>query len=93
MTFKSMTLRKTHGKHHCRVCGKVVCHVCAANRIFMQVSNKFERVCNKCITDKDNREVVKIDVSLHSSLSPFMSSLMFACTDCIPRSPTLSSAL
>jgi hypothetical protein len=67
MTFKSMTLRKTHGKHHCRVCGKVVCHVCAANRIFMQVSNKFERVCNKCITDKDNRETVQIDVSLFTS--------------------------
>jgi len=60
-TFKSMTLRKTHGKHHCRACGKVVCHVCANHRIFMSVSNKFERVCTKCITVKDNREMVEVD--------------------------------
>jgi hypothetical protein len=55
MTFKSMTLRKTHGKHHCRSCGKVVCHVCAANRIYMPVSDKFERVCTKCLTEKGSR--------------------------------------
>lgn len=63
MTFKSMTLRKTHGKHHCRACGKVVCHVCAANRIYMSVSNKFERVCTKCLTDNDNRKRLDVDVS------------------------------
>lgn len=66
-TFKSMTLRKTHGKHHCRVCGKVVCHVCAANRIYMEVSNKFERVCITCIVDKGNREAIEVDASALNS--------------------------
>jgi hypothetical protein len=55
-TFKSMTLRKTLGKHHCRACGKVVCHICAANRIYMHISKRFERVCTVCLTDK-NRNV------------------------------------
>lgn len=63
MTFKSMTLRKTLGKHHCRACGKVVCHICAANRIYMSVSNKFERVCTKCLTDNENRTLLDINVS------------------------------
>ena len=70
--FKSMTLRKTHGKHHCRACGKVVCHVCSANRIFMTVSNKFERVCTKCLTDNTNREVREIDVSNNLLLTSYV---------------------
>ena len=49
-------------KHHCRACGRVVCHICSAQRIFMITSNKFERVCKECITNDGSKKDVRINV-------------------------------
>jgi len=57
MIFKTMSMRKTMGKHHCRTCGRVVCQMCSASRIYMPVSKKFERVCTSCLAKvPDNLE-------------------------------------
>lgn len=42
-------LRKEHQKHHCRMCGRVVCHACAATLLFYDVSGKRQRTCDECI--------------------------------------------
>ena len=49
VVFKSMTLRKTTAKHHCRCCGQIVCHTCGSKEVFLEVSGKFERICDSCI--------------------------------------------
>jgi len=61
MVFKSATFRRTMGKHHCRGCGKVVCHLCSSSRVYMAVSNKFERVCPDCLTANPSEQVQKVD--------------------------------
>lgn len=76
MVFKQMTLRKTHSKHHCRICGKVVCHVCAANRIYMPVSDKFERVCTHCLTNHEKTVLLSPISCLFSSKLPYMYSYL-----------------
>ena len=47
--FKTLTIRTTKKKHHCRTCGRVVCHVCSSNRCFLEKSQTYERVCNSCV--------------------------------------------
>ena len=49
IVFKSVSLRKTFQKHHCRACGRVICHYCGAKELFLEVSQKYERVCKSCI--------------------------------------------
>jgi hypothetical protein len=49
IVFKSLTLRKTLGKCHCRSCGRIVCHTCASKEIYLEVTKTFERVCEACI--------------------------------------------
>lgn len=34
-------------RHHCRMCGKCVCHDCSPN--VLQMKGKLERVCNPCV--------------------------------------------
>lgn len=34
-------------RHHCRTCGKCVCHDCSPNSL--QIMGKMERVCNPCV--------------------------------------------
>jgi len=36
-------------RHHCRTCGKCVCHDCSPNSI--QVAGSLERVCNQCVSN------------------------------------------
>ena len=47
--FKSITLRKEFAKHHCRACGRVVCHSCSTNKIIFEVSGKPGRICDECL--------------------------------------------
>ena len=47
--FKTFTLRKEFAKHHCRACGRVVCHGCSASKMFYEVSGKPERTCTDCL--------------------------------------------
>jgi len=47
--FKSLTLRKEFAKHHCRACGRVVCHSCSTNKIIFEVSGKPGRICHECL--------------------------------------------
>ncbi|ETV98657.1 hypothetical protein H310_08769 [Aphanomyces invadans] len=37
-----------YGKHHCRVCGDVVCGQCSMHRIKVKAQIKSIRTCNKC---------------------------------------------
>mmetsp|Transcript_26113 Transcript_26113/g.57824 ORF Transcript_26113/g.57824 Transcript_26113/m.57824 type:complete len:751 (+) Transcript_26113:100-2352(+) len=64
MIFKTMSMRKTMGKHHCRTCGRVVCQMCSASRIYMPVSKKFERVCTPCLVSgpaDQERETILVE--------------------------------
>ena len=47
--FHTVALRKEHAKHHCRMCGRVVCHACAATMLFYEASGKRQRTCTFCI--------------------------------------------
>eukprot|EP00916_Digyalum_oweni_P017040 GHVL01027929.1.p1 GENE.GHVL01027929.1~~GHVL01027929.1.p1 ORF type:complete len:269 (+),score=96.14 GHVL01027929.1:100-906(+) len=47
---------KTKWKHHCRVCGKIVCGECSINRIKIPNSNDKVRVCELCVKDKFSDE-------------------------------------
>jgi len=49
VVFKTLTLRKTMSKCHCRCCGRVVCHMCATKEVYLEVTGKFERICESCI--------------------------------------------
>ncbi|KAF0694878.1 Aste57867_14279 [Aphanomyces stellatus] len=39
-----------YGKHHCRVCGDVVCGQCSTHRIKSKTQMKSIRTCNKCFS-------------------------------------------
>ena len=54
--FKSFTLRKEYAKHHCRTCGRVVCHACSSNKILSEVSGKPERICTECLVSGSKAE-------------------------------------
>ena len=47
--FKSFSLRQAMAKHHCRCCGRVVCFNCAPEKVELQKTGKFERICTECI--------------------------------------------
>lgn len=47
--FKFMTMRVEFRKYHCRCCGRVVCHTCSGNKVFMLASQTHERVCIECV--------------------------------------------
>jgi len=49
--FKSITLRKEFAKHHCRTCGRVVCHACSPTKILSETTGKPERICAECLVD------------------------------------------
>jgi FYVE zinc finger len=51
VVFKSATLRKTLAKHHCYLCGEVVCHPCSATYLFFEQYQDFKRVCRGCILE------------------------------------------
>ena len=59
-------------KHHCRMCGLIVCDSCSKNRVQLKKSGKKSRVCNECfnqIAPRHMRSVSsKID-SLHSDIT------------------------
>jgi len=42
-------IRKEEQKHHCRMCGRVVCHACASSMLFYEASGKRQRTCDECI--------------------------------------------
>merc|ERR1719345_607965 len=37
-------------RHHCRICGGVVCGKCSESRVFVPGHEKLERACNSCVT-------------------------------------------
>jgi hypothetical protein len=39
----------TKKKHHCRLCGNVVCNLCSESRLPVPGSDKVKRVCLKCL--------------------------------------------
>ena len=47
--FPTLAMRREQGKHHCRMCGLVVCHACASTYVFYAVSGKKQRTCDSCI--------------------------------------------
>mmetsp|Transcript_9810 Transcript_9810/g.11903 ORF Transcript_9810/g.11903 Transcript_9810/m.11903 type:complete len:1045 (+) Transcript_9810:1413-4547(+) len=47
--FPTIAVRKEHQKHHCRMCGRVVCHACASTLLFYEASGKRQRTCDYCI--------------------------------------------
>lgn len=49
MNFKTFTLRKSLRRHHCRMCGRIVCHACGSKTLYLPTSRKQERVCRSCV--------------------------------------------
>ncbi|XP_063900331.1 RUN and FYVE domain-containing protein 2-like [Zophobas morio] len=54
-------------KHHCRTCGKVICHMCSQNTIIHPDTLKEVRVCDKCY---ENRNMLAVQLDLSSSSQP-----------------------
>merc|ERR1711871_1242476 len=47
--FNSCSTKAEKKKHHCRSCGRTVCHTCSTNKIFFEITQKFKRVCDECL--------------------------------------------
>jgi hypothetical protein len=47
--FKGFAVRVHLRKYHCRSCGRVVCHGCSANKVYMEHIDSHERVCTICL--------------------------------------------
>jgi hypothetical protein len=47
--FSTFAIRTTAKKHHCRSCGRVVCHACSTNLLYLEVTGKVKRVCDECL--------------------------------------------
>lgn len=46
--FTRFTIKRR--RHHCRLCGGVVCSSCSESRVFLVEGGKLERACNACVT-------------------------------------------
>ena len=49
--FVSVSTKAEKKKHHCRSCGRVVCHSCSTNQMYFEVSQKIKRVCDQCLVN------------------------------------------
>lgn len=47
--FPTTAVRKERTKHHCRMCGRVMCHACSKNYLFYPVEGKEMRTCDDCV--------------------------------------------
>ena len=47
--FNSCSTKAEKKKHHCRSCGRIVCHACSTHKIFFEITQKFKRVCDECL--------------------------------------------
>merc|ERR1711871_774459 len=47
--FNSCSTKAEKKKHHCRSCGRIVCHSCSTHKIFFEITQKFKRVCDECL--------------------------------------------
>jgi hypothetical protein len=47
--FSSFAIRSEYKKHHCRSCGRVVCHACSTHSVYFEVVGKVKRVCDDCL--------------------------------------------
>ncbi|KAF9401819.1 hypothetical protein BGX21_000457 [Mortierella sp. AD011] len=59
-------------RHHCRVCGKVVCHSCSSHTILIKgtTSEKLGRACDDCFDAMPPEEVTMIDSGISTTGSP-----------------------
>ena len=48
--FPSTAMRKEQSKHHCRMCGRVVCHACSGAFLFYETEGKKCRTCTACVS-------------------------------------------
>lgn len=58
--FPTTAVRKEESKHHCRMCGRVMCHACASTYLFYPVHGKNHRTCNFCIKNGGPPEECKL---------------------------------
>jgi hypothetical protein len=47
--FPTTAVRKERTKHHCRMCGRVMCHACSKTYLFYPVEGKEMRTCDDCV--------------------------------------------
>lgn len=47
--FPTTAVRKERSKHHCRMCGRVMCHACSKTYLFYPVEGKEMRTCDDCV--------------------------------------------
>jgi hypothetical protein len=66
--FPTIAVRKEHQKHHCRMCGRVVCHSCSSTLLFYDVSGKRQRTCDFCISNGGPPENCKANASNQKSV-------------------------
>lgn len=49
--FPTTAVRRERSKHHCRMCGRVMCHACAGSYLFYPVENRRMRTCDACVSN------------------------------------------
>jgi len=54
-------------KHHCRACGRIVCHSCSPRTVFFELTKKFERVCNECLKGDSIAEQRRLERSFSAT--------------------------
>lgn len=47
--FPTTAVRRERSKHHCRMCGRVMCHPCSKSYLFYPVEGREMRTCDYCV--------------------------------------------
>lgn len=72
--FNSCSTKAEKKKHHCRSCGRVVCHSCSTHKIFFEITQKFKRCCDECLEKGKPPAAVNVfDQAAHESAVKFKS--------------------
>ena len=58
--FTSVSMKSEKKKHHCRACGRVVCHNCSPHEMHFTVTDKIKRVCRECLVKGQSASEINV---------------------------------